>query len=128
MRIKSFEEIEAWKKARVLCSSIYKISEQNKFEKDWPLRDQVRRAAISVMSNIAEGFDSGFPAEFSRFLNIAKRSASEVQSQIYIALDQGYVSQKDFSLIYKEAELVRKMISGLIKYLKSCRSGQLATG
>ena len=115
--ISRFEDIEAWKTARQLTNSVYSLTNLSAFSRDFGLRDQIRRASISVMSNIAEGFDSGFRAEFSRFLNIAKRSASEVQSQLYIALDQRYVNKKDFSIVYEEAESARKMISGLIKTL-----------
>jgi len=119
MKIKSFEEIEAWKRARTLTQSIYKITSNGNFSKDWALRDQIRRASSSVMSNIAEGFDSGTKAEFARFLNIARRSASEVQSQLYIAKDQSYIDHEQFSVIYKEIEEIRKMITGFIKYLRS---------
>ena len=118
MKIKAFEEIEAWQNARQLTKEIYKISDENRFSKDWPLRDQIRRACISIMSNIAEGFDSGFKGEFLRFLNIAKRSASEVQSQLYVALDQEYIKKAEFDLIYSRLTSIRKQISGFIRYLK----------
>ena len=118
MKIKVFEEIEAWQNARELTKEIYKISDENRFSKDWPLRDQIRRAGISIMSNIAEGFDSGFKGEFLRFLNIAKRSASEVQSQLYVALDQEYIKKAEFDLIYSRSTSIRKQISGFIRYLK----------
>ena len=118
MKIKKFEEIEAWKKSRELSKAIYKVSASDKFSKDWELRDQIRRAALSIMSNIAEGFDSSSKIEFSRFLGISRRSASEVQSQLYVALDQGYIEQNDFELLYKESEEIRKMLMGFIKYLK----------
>ena len=119
MKIQRFEDIEAWKKTRELTKSIYKVSSKDKFSKDWTLRDQIRRAAISIVSNIAEGFDSGFSAEFARFLNISRRSASEVQSQLYIALDQMYISIEEFNALYGDTEEIRKMITGFIKYLKS---------
>lgn len=118
MKIQRFEDIEAWKKARELTKSIYKVSSNDKFSKDWTLRDQIRRAAISMMSNIAEGFDSGFSGEFARFLNISRRSASEVQSQLYVAADQLYINSDEFDYLYGEAEEVRKMITGFIKYLR----------
>ncbi|MBN1869030.1 MAG: four helix bundle protein [Candidatus Omnitrophica bacterium] len=118
MKIQKFEDIEAWKKARELTQSIYKVSSKDKFMKDWTLRDQIRRASISIMSNIAEGFDSGFTSEFARFLNISRRSASEVQSQLYVALDQLYISTAEFNDLYGETEEVRKMITGFIKYLR----------
>ena len=119
MKIKKFEEIEAWKRARELTKVIYRISSLNEFSKDWALRDQIKKSAISVMSNIAEGFDSGFKNEFARFLGISRRSASEIQSQLYVALDQLYISEYEFKKIYEETEEIRKMITGFIKYLKS---------
>jgi four helix bundle protein len=125
MTIKSFEDIEAWKKARELTKKIYRVTSLEKFSKDWELRDQIRRAVISVMSNIAEGFDSSSKIEFARFLNISRRSASEVQSQLYVALDLGYIEKKDFDSFYKDSEEIRKMLTGFVKYLKTSNS-QLA--
>lgn len=122
MTIRCFEDIEAWKKARELTKKVYRITSIEKFSKDWELRDQIRRASISVMSNIAEGFDSSSKIEFARFLNISRRSASEIQSQLYVALDQGYIEKKDFDLLYKEAEEIRKMLTGFVKYLKGSNS------
>jgi len=119
MKIQKFEDIEAWKRARELTKSIYKVSSKDRFSKDWSLRDQIRRAMISITSNIAEGFDSGFSTEFARFLNISRRSASEVQSQLYVALDQLYISTGEFNDLYGETEEIRKMITGFIKYLRS---------
>lgn len=119
MKIKQFEEIEAWKKARELTKRVYEISMNKNFNRDWTLKDQMRRAVISVMSNIAEGFDSGFNAEFVRFLNMSRRSASEVQNHLYIALDQAYITSNEFKIVYEQTEEVRKMIIGFIKYLKN---------
>jgi len=119
MKIKRFEDIEAWGRARELTKCIYKVSSINYFSKDWGLRDQIRKSSISVMSNIAEGFDSISRMEFSRFLGIARRSVSEIQSQLYIALDQGYVTENEFNSFYNEAEEIRKMITSFIKYLRS---------
>jgi len=118
MKIKRFEDIKAWEKARNLTKRIYEISSVSEFSRDWALRDQIRRSSISVMSNISEGFDSGFKNEFSRFLNI-RRSSSEVQCQLYIALDQNYISRDIFDSLYNEAEEIRKMITGFIKYLRN---------
>ena len=87
--IQRFEEIEAWQVARELTRSVYECSKSGSFAKDFALRDQIRRAAISVMSNIAEGFERGGNAEFIQFLSIAKGSAAEVETQLYVALDQG---------------------------------------
>ena len=122
MKINKFEEIDAWKRARELTKMIYYISKEGHFSNDWTLRDQIRKAAISVMSNITEGFDSGTKNEFVRFLTFSKRSTSEIQSQLYTALDQSYISQNEFTTIYQEAEEIRKMISGFIKYLKGIRN------
>ena len=122
MKIKRFEEIEAWQKARELTKLVYKISARQKFSGDWELKDQIRAASLSVMSNIAEGFDSFSKVEFARFLNISRRSSSEIQSQLYAALDQGYIEQEDFRDLYERAEQVRKMITGFIKYLKDYNS------
>ena len=119
MGAKRFEDLDVWQRARVLTKSIYLVSGKDLFVKDWELRNQIRSAAISVMSNIAEGFDSGFNTEFARFLNMAKRSLSEIQSQLYIAIDQAYIDQSNFQILYQEAERIRKMSASLIKYLKT---------
>ena len=118
MKIKNFEEIEAWKRARELTKKIYEITSKKEFSRDWALKEQIRRATISIMSNIAEGFDSGFKNEFARFLSIARRSTSEVQSHLYIALDQSYLDKNEFNFTYNETEEIRKMITGFIKYLR----------
>jgi four helix bundle protein len=116
--IRKFEDIEAWKKAREITDLVYKTSAKTKFNRDFGLREQIRRASVSIMNNIAEGFDSSSRIEFARFLNIAKRSASEVQSQLYIALDQEYISKAEFNSLYSKGEEIRKMITGFIEYLK----------
>ncbi|MBN2119854.1 MAG: four helix bundle protein [Candidatus Omnitrophica bacterium] len=121
MSIRKFEELDIWKRTRELTKIIYKISSVPGFSRDWGLRDQLRRASVSVMSNIAEGFDSGSRKEFARFLSISRRSTSEMQSQLYVALDQSYMSQEDFKLIYKEIEEIRRMITSFIKYLKGIK-------
>jgi four helix bundle protein len=116
-----FEDIEGWQKARELTKAIYAVTGQGAFSRDFCLRDQIRRAAISVMSNIAEGFDRGGTAEFIHFLSIAKASASEVRAQLYIALDQEYVTQSEFEALSRQAMETGKLLGGLIAYLK--RSG-----
>jgi len=118
MKVTRFEDLDIWKRSRDLTRSIYKVSSSAKFSNDWGLKEQIRRAAVSVMSNIAEGFDSGSKPEFARFLMISRRSISEIQSQAFIALDQSYVLQSEFDVIYKETEEIRRMITGFIKYLK----------
>ena len=91
-----FQEIEAWKKGRELTRVIYTCTAVGRFSKDYVLKDQIRRAAVSVISNIAEGFERGGKNEFIQFLSIAKGSAGELETQMYIALDQGYVKDEEF--------------------------------
>ncbi len=120
--IKRFEDIRGWQSARDLTNLSYKMTSKGDFSKDFGLKDQIRRAASSVMSNIAEGFDAGSDAEFIRSLGYARRSASEVQSQLYTALDQKYISQELFDTSYKKAEITKKQINGLIGYLKKSKT------
>lgn len=118
MKIKRFEDIKAWQEARNLARMIYKVIRDNKnFYEDFRLRGQIQGAAVSVISNIAEGFARSSDREFVRFLWIAKGSIAEIQSQLYIALDRGYVAQNDFNQLYEKAEEVAKLISGFITYL-----------
>jgi four helix bundle protein len=93
--IKNFEDLIAWQKARELAGIVYKLTRQDKFSCDFGLRDQIQRAASSVMHNIAEGFESGSDPEFVRFLKMARRSAGEVQSELYLALDISYITEED---------------------------------
>ena len=114
---KQVEEIHAWQKARALCKRIYLITNDGRFAKDFGLCDQIRRAGVSVISNIAEGFERGGTKEFAQFLAIAKGSAGEVRAQLYIALDQGYIDRDQFEELINEVDEVSKMISGLLGYL-----------
>jgi four helix bundle protein len=91
--IEKFEDIEAWQKARELTREIYRVTNQGAFAKDFGLRDQIRRASVSIMSNIAEGFGRGGNREFIQFLSMAKGSVSEVQAQLYVAVDVGYITK-----------------------------------
>ena len=118
MGIKRFEDIRAWQEARVLTNLVYDASDSGSLARDFGLRDQIRKAAGSTMHNIVEGFDAGSDAEFIRFLNYSRRSASEVQSQLYIALDRGYINQDQFQRIYDQATSVKKLINAFISYLK----------
>jgi len=118
MKINRFEDIEAWQKSRDIVNSIYEIPNKSSFSKDFALRDQIRRAAISIMSNISEGFSRESDKEFIRFLFIAKASASEVQSQLFIAKDQGYINETEFNEIYDNLDHCSRQISNLISYLK----------
>jgi four helix bundle protein len=117
-KIKRFEDIGAWQKARMLVNKIYSITSDGLFTKDLALKDQIRRASISVMLNIAEGFARKTKKEFAKFLYIAHGSVAEVQSSLYIALDLKYISNEQFSSLYSDCEEISKMISGLIKYLE----------
>jgi len=118
---KTFEEIDAWKKARELTKRIYPVSGTGAFSKDFSLKDQIRRASVSVMSNIAEGFDRSGTGEFVQFLAIAKGSTAEVKCQLYVALDQDYIDQRTFAGLSGLAMETGNMIGGLMKYLR--RSG-----
>jgi four helix bundle protein len=116
--IKRFEDIEGWKKARELVSAIYAVSSQGSFAKDSELKDQIRRAAVSVMSSIAEGFERGGDKEFSQFLSLAKASCGEVRSQLYVALDQKYLSEEQFQSISEQTTHVSQLIAGFMRYLR----------
>ena len=116
-KIERFEDIKAWQAARDLVSAVYRVSGRGKFEKDFGLRDQIRRASVSVMSNIAEGFERCSAREFHRFLYIARGSAGEVRSQLFVALDLGYVTSDEFDDLRARSEEVAKALSGFITYL-----------
>src|SRR5947209_8459252 len=116
--IRRFEEIEAWKESRLLTRAIYDCSAAGAFSKDFPLRDQMRRAAVSVLSNIAEGFERGGDREFVQFLSIAKGSSGELRAQLYIALDQGYITPERFDVLYGQTVKISRLIAGLILYLQ----------
>ena len=118
MRIERFEDIEGWGKARELAREVYKATRQKDFAADYALRDQIRRAVISVASNIAEGFERDGNKEFIQFLTIAKGSCGEVRSQLYLAVDQEYITQAQHLQLSHQALETSRLISGLIKYLK----------
>jgi four helix bundle protein len=115
----TFEQIDAWQKARELTNKIYKLTSEGAFSRDFGLKDQIRDASVSMMSNIAEGFERSGTGEFSQFLSIAKGSAGEVRSELYVALDQGYVSEQVFKALSAEAQRVSRMTSGLMSYLRN---------
>lgn len=123
--MKNFEESEAWKEARKLTRQIYAFTQETSFAKDYGLKDQIQRAAVSCMSNISEGFDCDSDPQFILFLTYAKRSASEVQSLLYVAMDNSYIEEKEFQLCYELAKSVRKLCAGFIKYLKNCGEDKL---
>jgi four helix bundle protein len=116
--IERFEDIEAWKKGRELRKAVYKHSRTGEFAKDFALRDQIRRAAQSVTSNIAEGFEREGNREFIQFLSNAKGSCGEVRDQLYTALDENYISPKEFKTVYEMAVEVSRLTSGFMKYLR----------
>ena len=118
MKIERFEDIKAWQEARVLVKIIYDAIKSNKnFTGDYKFKEQIHSAAVSAMSNIAEGFSRRSTKEFIQFLFIAKGSVAEVQSQLYIALDQGYVNKQKFNELYSKSDEVARLISGFIQYL-----------
>ena len=118
MKITRFEDIESWKMARELTETIYKIVKAHQFSKDYSLKDQICRASVSVMSNIAEGFNAGSNAEFARFMSYAQRSCAEVQAHLYVALDQNYITKELFDNIYDLSGKTSSKIGAFIKYLK----------
>ena len=120
-KIVRFEDIESWKMARLLTKDVYLITYKNLFRKDFGLVDQIRRAAVSVMSNIAEGFERRTNKEFIQFLYISKASAGEVRSQLYTALDLNYINEKEFKDLYSRTESISQRISAFIKHLDSCK-------
>jgi four helix bundle protein len=113
MTIKRFEELIAWQKARELTTAVYRVTESGKFARDLGLRDQMRRGAVSIMSNIAEGHERATPGEFCHFLSIAKASCAEVRSQLYVALDVGYLGPETFNSLLTQAEEAGRVIGGL---------------
>lgn len=122
MKIEKFEDIRAWQQARELTNLVYDLTEKGNFVKDYRLRDQIQGAAGSIMHNIAEGFDDGSDVEFIRFLKYARRSASEVQSETYLALDRKYITPQDFQQVYGMATTTKKSINAFIAYLRKSKS------
>ena len=116
--IKNFEDLIAWQKARELAGNVYGLTRHDKFSRDFGLRDQIQRAASSVMHNIAEGFESGSDPEFVRFLKMARRSAGEVQSQLYLALDVDYITEDERQKAHALAVEVKRLINGMMTYLR----------
>ncbi len=117
-KIQKFEDLQSWQKARELANTVFELTRHEKFSHDFELKDQIRRASGSAMHNIAEGFDAGSDVEFRRFLRIARRSASEVQSELYLALDAGYIDEGELTKTYDIAMGVKKLINGMLAYLK----------
>ena len=122
-KIQRFEDIEAWKSARQLVKSIYGLTGNSKFRRDFGLRDQIQRSAVSTMSNIAEGFESQSDRHFISYLFRARGSVGEVRSQLYVALDQGYITREEFdATVVKTLQTIR-LIAGFIGYLQLGKRG-----
>jgi four helix bundle protein len=114
---RQFEDLNVWQEARSLVGAVYSASASRAFARDFGLRDQIRRAAVSTMSNIAEGFERGTRKEFIQFLNIAKGSNGEVRSQLHVALDQKYIAEVQFAALRESATTLSKKLSVFIRYL-----------
>ncbi len=121
-KVERFEDLKAWQKARQLANMIYDLTGNKTFARDFRLRDQIRSAAGSVMHNIAEGFDSGSDPEFIRFLKMARRSASETQSELYLVLDRKYINSDEHRRAYDLVSEAKKLINSLIGYLRGGKS------
>lgn len=119
MRIEKFEDIQGWQEARLLTKKIYELANRLPFKRDRGLCSQIQEASVSAMANIAEGFDRQSKKEFIKFLCYASGSTSEVQGDLYVALDQEYVTDVDFQETYNQARKTKSLINGFIKYLKS---------
>lgn len=117
MKIERFEDIEAWQTAREVCRAVYALTASSGLGKDFSLKDQMIRSSGSIMDNIAEGFDGGTNREFIHFLQYAKRSCSELQSQLYRCLDQRHCTTDQFDSLYTQANLTRNKIGAFINYL-----------
>jgi four helix bundle protein len=112
-KVEKFEDLIAWQKARGLTRAIYEVTRNGEFAKDYGLSSQIQRAAVSVMSNIAEGFERGGRGEFHQFLSTAKASCAEARSQLYVALDVGYLDEASFDVLIQKAEEVARIVGGL---------------
>src|SRR3712207_3715019 len=122
-KVERFEDLIAWQKARVLTREIYEATGAGEFSRDYGLKDQIRRAAVSIMSNIAEGFERGRPSEFHQFLSIAKASCAELRLQLYVALDAGYIRDDLFNELMKKAMEVGRITGGLRSAVGRKRDG-----
>ena len=116
--INQFEQIDAWQKARNLTRDIYQLANRTPFSNDYALRNQICRASVSIMANIAEGFERGGDKEFHQFLALAKASAAEVRSHLYVALDAQYINESEFDALSELTREVGRMIGGMMRYLR----------
>ncbi len=117
--VEHFEELEVWQRARALVGKIYRLAKQGEFAKDFGFRNQICRAAVSIVSNIAEGFERRSGNQFQQFLDIANGSSGEVRAQLYIALDLGYITRDQFQDAYQDIVSIGKMLTSLIRYLRT---------
>ncbi|WP_447979759.1 four helix bundle protein [Candidatus Nitrospira bockiana] len=122
MKVERFEDLDCWKQARILTRLTYELCRSGGLKADGRFRDQLTGASLSVMNNIAEGFGSQSNAEFRRFLTYARRSVSEVQSCLFVALDCHSVHEERVEAVYRQAEITRKVIDGLLRYLRASRT------
>ena len=122
MKAKTFENLKVWQDSREFVKSIYKMTSSNNFAKDFGLKDQIQRAAVSIMNNIAEGFERNNNKEFILFLKYSKGSAGEVRSMLYVALDLNYIQKSDFDNCHENVINIITQISNFIKYLKQYSS------
>ena len=118
MKVNSFEDLRVWKDSRILVKSIYQLTSDGKFSKDFGLREQIQRASVSIMNNIAEGFERNNNKEYIKFIGYSKGSAGEVRSMLYVATDLGYISQDSYNMHYQMAINIITQISNFIKYLR----------
>lgn len=119
MKMNRFEDLEVWKLARLLVKDVYILANNGTFKKDYSLVSQIQRSAVSIMANIAEGFERKSKREFIQFLYIAKGSSGELRSHLYIAFDLNYINQEQFAEINNKIEKISKSLSGFIKYLSA---------
>jgi len=124
-KIEKFEDILGWQSGREVCQLVYQLTKAGPFSRDYGLRDQIRRASVSILSNIAEGYESQNNRTFVRYLFIAKGSAAEVRAQAYVALDQGYITQENFDALYQLTDQTSRRIRGLITYLEQHPDGPI---
>jgi four helix bundle protein len=122
-KIERFEDIIAWQRARLLTKEIYASTRVGQFAKDYGLKDQIQRASVSTMSNIAEGFERGGDREFIQFLSNSKGSCGEVKSHLYVALDQSYITTTNFGILYAQADEVSRLVGGFMAYLQQSQIG-----
>lgn len=120
MAERNFESLRVWQNSRKLVNSVYDLMSDNK---DWGFRDQIQRASVSIMNNIAEGYESGSDAKYAHFLNISKGSCSEVRSMLYLCLDQGFCSQEQFTNLKKQVTHISSQLYRLINYLTKGKNG-----